>query len=102
LLINYFYFSSRRRHTRFSRDWSSDVCSSDLMAGNNSCGSRSIAYGNMVHNVLGLRAWMADGELLRFGPVAQASGRTARIAEFVQIGRASCREEWRSLCAHGH
>src|SRR5690606_41197674 len=27
-----FFFSSRRRHTRFSRDWSSDVCSSDLCA----------------------------------------------------------------------
>src|SRR5690606_40081351 len=27
-----FFFSSRRRHTRFSRDWSSDVCSSDLDA----------------------------------------------------------------------
>src|SRR5690606_40192076 len=27
----YFVFSSRRRHTRFSRDWSSDVCSSDLL-----------------------------------------------------------------------
>src|SRR5690606_40090775 len=27
----YFFFSSRRRHTRFSRDWSSDVCSSDLI-----------------------------------------------------------------------
>src|SRR5690606_40711217 len=27
-----FFFSSRRRHTRFSRDWSSDVCSSDLEA----------------------------------------------------------------------
>src|SRR5690606_39793342 len=26
----HFFFSSRRRHTRFSRDWSSDVCSSDL------------------------------------------------------------------------
>src|SRR5690606_37677306 len=25
-----FFFASRRRHTRFSRDWSSDVCSSDL------------------------------------------------------------------------
>src|SRR5690606_40546210 len=25
-----FFFSRRRRHTRFSRDWSSDVCSSDL------------------------------------------------------------------------
>src|SRR2546422_8470622 len=26
-----FFFSSRRRHTRCSRDWSSDVCSSDLL-----------------------------------------------------------------------
>src|SRR5260370_10942179 len=26
-----FFFSSRRRHTRFKCDWSSDVCSSDLM-----------------------------------------------------------------------
>src|SRR5690606_40092233 len=30
LLSCSFFFSSRRRHTRFSRDWSSDVCSSDL------------------------------------------------------------------------
>src|SRR5215510_772899 len=29
-LILYFFFSSRRRHTRWPRDWSSDVCSSDL------------------------------------------------------------------------
>src|SRR5690606_39580882 len=29
----FFFFSSRRRHTRFSRDWSSDVCSSDLEQG---------------------------------------------------------------------
>src|SRR3989449_9771533 len=28
----FFFFSSRRRHTRCSRDWSSDVCSSDLIA----------------------------------------------------------------------
>src|SRR5690606_40843559 len=28
--VSLFFFSSRRRHTRFSRDWSSDVCSSDL------------------------------------------------------------------------
>src|SRR2546429_4088711 len=28
----FFFFSSRRRHTRCSRDWSSDVCSSDLSA----------------------------------------------------------------------
>src|SRR5437870_13052401 len=29
-----FFFSSRRRHTRWPRDWSSDVCSSDLSASN--------------------------------------------------------------------
>src|SRR5256886_13404050 len=28
----FFFFSSRRRHTRFDCDWSSDVCSSDLAA----------------------------------------------------------------------
>src|SRR3712207_77581 len=31
----YFFFSSRRRHTRYWRDWSSDVCSSDLVGGGN-------------------------------------------------------------------
>src|SRR2546427_8769675 len=29
----FFFFSSRRRHTRFDCDWSSDVCSSDLLDG---------------------------------------------------------------------
>src|SRR3989454_1152459 len=32
-LILFFFFSSRRRHTRLQGDWSSDVCSSDLVAG---------------------------------------------------------------------
>src|SRR3712207_2339265 len=31
ILLDYFFFSSRRRHTRYWRDWSSDVCSSDLL-----------------------------------------------------------------------
>src|SRR5205809_3922413 len=33
VIFFFFFFSSRRRHTRCSRDWSSDVCSSDLFAG---------------------------------------------------------------------
>src|SRR5690606_7631386 len=33
----FFFFSSRRRHTRFSRDWSSDVCSSDLSTYTSTC-----------------------------------------------------------------
>ena len=41
------------------------------MAGNNSCGSRSIRYGNMVHNVLDVDAWLSDGARWRFGPSEQ-------------------------------
>src|SRR6266699_5248979 len=47
------------------------------MAGNNSCGSRSIEYGNMVHNVAGIDAILADGRELAFGPLA-AMSRTGR------------------------
>ena len=42
------------------------------MAGNNSCGARSIRYGNMVHNVRAIDAVMADGETWNFGPVPAA------------------------------
>src|SRR5690625_5805726 len=38
LLITFFFFSSRRRHTRWPRDWSSDVCSSDLRLAGRSIG----------------------------------------------------------------
>ncbi|WP_077002304.1 FAD-binding and (Fe-S)-binding domain-containing protein [Variovorax sp. KK3] len=58
------------------------------MAGNNSCGSRSIAYGNMVHNVLGASAWLSDGDLVDFGPVATLGARAAGIAQQVhQLAR---------------
>ena len=54
------------------------------MAGNNSCGSRSIAYGNMVHNVLGAQAWLADGSLLDFGRYDASTGRVNQIGDFVR------------------
>jgi FAD/FMN-containing dehydrogenase/Fe-S oxidoreductase len=57
------------------------------MAGNNSCGSRSIAYGNMVHNVLAIDAVAATGERWRFGPLGDASG-PAGYAELVAKLRA--------------
>ena len=40
------------------------------MAGNNSCGARSIRYGNMVHNVHAVSAVLADGNAVRFGEVS--------------------------------
>jgi len=53
------------------------------MAGNNSCGSRSIEYGNMVHNVLGIDAILADGTEAHFGPLAAeaGSGRVRELAD---------------------
>ncbi len=49
------------------------------MAGNNSCGSRSIAYGNMVHNVLAIDALGSDGIARRFGPMTDDSELTRRL-----------------------
>src|SRR2546426_1913159 len=40
----FFFFSSRRRHTRLQGDWSSDVCSSDLSAGGN-------VFARLYHNI---------------------------------------------------
>ena len=54
------------------------------MAGNNSCGSRSIAYGNMVHNVLGASAWRSDGALLELGRYDQASGDARALGDYVK------------------
>src|SRR5205085_930274 len=39
-----FFFSSRRRHTRFDCDWSSDVCSSDLFSQSFTCSRRRISF----------------------------------------------------------
>src|SRR3712207_8180819 len=39
-----FFFTSRRRHTRYWRDWSSDVCSSDLFASGTASGIRTRRY----------------------------------------------------------
>jgi FAD/FMN-containing dehydrogenase/Fe-S oxidoreductase len=60
------------------------------MAGNNSCGSRSIAYGNMVHNVAGIDAILADGTQAWWGTFTRGDGSagdmslgTQRVREIV-------------------
>jgi len=63
------------------------------MAGNNSCGSRSIAYGNMVHNVLGIDAWLADGRVTSFGPQADATGPAQQLGALAASLAAKHREE---------
>ncbi len=53
------------------------------MAGNNSCGSRSIAYGNMVHNVVAAEALLADGTEGWLGPEAAMQGAAPRVRELM-------------------
>ncbi len=51
------------------------------MTGNNSCGSRSLAYGNMVDRVLAIDAWLPTGVRGRFGPGESADGAIRAIAD---------------------
>src|SRR5690606_40517523 len=91
-LMKGFFFSSRRRHTRFSRDWSSDVCSSDLGPG---------PLGSRVGPVVG--AQVGEEHARRpAGVVAPRleddadAGPPVLVGAFgigsQEIGRASCRE----------
>src|SRR5690606_40926098 len=93
---------SRRRHTRFSRDWSSDVCSSDLTApGTNGETHFQNVVRQMYPNAEGQaidETWTA-GQTRTYtitGAVpsyVNEDAPTVFLAAFLQIGRASCREK---------
>src|SRR5690606_41014861 len=68
----YFFFSSRRRHTRFSRDWSSDVCSSDLC----------VDMAQQFAAVDAAKLWIGIGKMLT--DVAQRARPQQGIAERMQ------------------
>src|SRR5690606_9722894 len=68
-----FFFSSRRRHTRFSRDWSSDVCSSDLSR------SASFRYGPSEQEVSSVV--LPAGRGIRGNPPSITRRETERRAE---------------------
>src|SRR5699024_11830429 len=92
-----FFFSSRRRHTRSKRDWSSDVCSSDL--------DREIVESELLFDGTSYQMDFVDLEE-KFKQGAKAFilcsphnpvGRvwTKEELKQLEIGRASCRErEW--------
>jgi FAD/FMN-containing dehydrogenase/Fe-S oxidoreductase len=63
------------------------------MAGNNSCGSRSIRYGNMVHNVLAIDALLSDGTEARFGPERAMADAAPRARDLVAQLRAIAERE---------
>src|SRR5256885_8287707 len=85
----YFFFSSRRRHTRLQGDWSSDVCSSDLGGGNRRNETRlEAAAGDVEQQVV--RSLVQEHRQPNVAGLVDVAG--AGLAVHIEIGRASCRE----------
>src|SRR5690242_21118675 len=110
-MILFFFFSSRRRHTRLTCDWSSDVCSSDLLVLAGRSEGRlqlletlardhgiyeRVRFAGDVEDVAGLLDASDVGVLC-----SSAEGCPNAVLEYMaagQIGRASCRERvWGSV-----
>src|SRR2546430_3857572 len=90
------FFSSRRRHTRFDCDWSSDVCSSDLgipLTHRRLASSFAVVTG---HEDATRRAPHVDWSRLATAVDTLVILMGARSLPRIEIGRASCREECRS------
>src|SRR5437588_8069143 len=86
----FFFFSSRRRHTRSLCDWSSDVCSSDLLL--EAAAQRGPLSGRRLQQHPAVSALRREHAIQRLGHVAEPT-RLVRVRARVQeIGRASCRE----------
>src|SRR5699024_11781052 len=67
----FFFFSSRRRHTRSKRDWSSDVCSSDLLFidvayQNNGAGKELLNFEKRRRNKIRLKVYKENLSAVRF------------------------------------
>src|SRR5690606_40865597 len=101
---------SRRRHTRFSRDWSSDVCSSDLKLRLLNGAHSYLAYAGSLAGhatiaeavadpalAVGVRALQAEAVTTLDAPDGVDLAAYART----QIGRAACREGGRRPAAGG-
>src|SRR5690606_40706443 len=91
-----FFFSSRRRHTSFSRDWSSDVCSSDLRRGvplRLGAAETELRAGDrllVAASAASLARAKSSSESALEALLAELG--LERISAMEEIGRASCRE----------
>src|SRR2546427_2694241 len=78
----FFFFSSRRRHTIFDCDWSSDVCSSDLV----------MRDGTDAEIIVQARAQLT-AQRIGIGAVAHHDMRGQRRSEERRVGK-ECRSRW--------
>src|SRR5699024_11884912 len=101
-VILYFFFSSRRRHTRSKRDWSSDVCSSDLV-------DIEIMQAILEHNIPHKFSKETEVEIDAIPDTVtdkECAGRkdyrNVPLVTIDEIGRASCREKCRDRWSERH
>src|SRR5256886_9528539 len=86
-----FFFSSRRRHTRFDCDWSSDVCSSDLEATQNINPTKTLEYMAAGKPVISTAVPDVVRNFVPIVEIAHSHDEFVALARR-EIGRASCRE----------
>src|SRR5256885_6993476 len=91
MLYRLFFFSSRRRHTRLQGDWSSDVCSSDLVEDGDARKIARPAPRRVIAAVLDVQDDAAPLGIDHVPLVARVD-LAVLLHERHEIGRASCRE----------
>src|SRR5207237_10451413 len=100
-----FFFSSRRRHTRFKCDWSSDVCSSDLAGADRAESGASVPYSIVIgtgehdtraavaeqrhgDDIAGRKAVVADGERAELDDEPEGAHAGPRMREMCRTRKA--------------
>src|SRR5256885_8188751 len=86
--VMFFFFSSRRRHTRLQGDWSSDVCSSDLLQAASLVAAGPAAAGLISTKVAALTEGVMKAMLITKLKIATAVLLAVAASE---IGRGACR-----------
>src|SRR2546421_8770203 len=76
-----FFFSSRRRHTRSDRDWSSDVCSSDLLGLYESMRRNASSVSSSEEMRLAFTAAAASSAVAKSGENVREAALTAAVAD---------------------
>src|SRR5256884_2856119 len=89
-----FFFSSRRRHTRCSRDWSSDVCSSDLIGMTNLTEAKLAREAEICYATIAMitdyDCWHPDHESVTAAQIIATLNQNAENAQ--KVLRAAVRE----------
>src|SRR2546430_7397824 len=92
---SFFFFSSRRRHTRFDCDWSSDVCSSDLLAISNYAVRMRLRGATVVDRGADYQLWRPQGtpRVAMFVGGLYYDRWLAQRSEERRVGK-ECRSRW--------